>query len=209
MLTARQKQVLEGKGNPSAVSKRQVRYKTRKKARRALEDLAFLAGHYPESVSCDSLVALVSAMLKQGEITNEERQVQRLPPDFDNGQRKRSPSGKWVQLSGVLREKNGAPLKKPGVYRKIELAHSLIQAIHNELSSLSPLKHARQTVLLTRKEKKQVELSVSRFKCKRQEKAGLNFETGKFEPIEAENLLVLSVGSLEPADLAAIIFSKL
>jgi len=205
MLTENEKKVLLGKRKVSADNFRQIRKRARDHARNDFEGLIFLAQNYPGAVRDGDLVGLLAARLNQGKIELQERKVKRLPRDVGDGRRKR---GSWIQIGGVLRTSDGAPLRKPDVSRKIEIAYELLHLIHSSLSEVSPWTHAREAVVVTKKEG-DLHLGVSRFKVEIGKFRTLDWETQQFsEDIKVEKSLVLPVGNANPRNLAVIIFER-
>ena len=205
MLTENEKDVLLGKRKVSADNFRQIRKRARDHARNDFESLIFLAQNYPGAVNDEDLLGLLAARLRQGKILLEERKVKRLPRDVGDGRRKR---GSWVQIGCVLRTSQGAPLKKPDISRKLDIAYDLLHLIHSSLSEISPWTHARQVITVTKKEA-ELYLGVSRFKVETRNSRILDWETRQFsEDIKVEKSLVVPVGNADPGNLAVIILEK-
>jgi hypothetical protein len=62
MLTVREKEILSGKKQVSEDYFYKTRERARKKARKCLESLMFLAQYYPESIKRDDIVKFITTM---------------------------------------------------------------------------------------------------------------------------------------------------
>lgn len=203
MLTAKEKAILSRKEQVSKDYFYKTRERARKKARKSLESLTFLADHYAESIETKDIIEFVATVLKHGEIDRFQRLKKRLPPSM--GSRKRGP---WVQLGGVLRTRKGAPLRKPEILSKITLAYDLLQVTHKSLSELSPLKYARQVIKLTKKGE-ETGMEVSCLQVERRISQPFDYDaTQSSKEIRPENYAILPIGDADPANLAVIILEK-
>ncbi len=212
MLTVKEKAILSRKEQVSKDYFYKTKERARKKAKKCLESLAFLAKHYPESVKDNEVVELIAAILRHGKIEELERLKKRLPPSMGSRKRPRKSgrgkNGYWVQLGGVLRTSEGAPLRNPEISRKITLAYDLLQVTHNSLSELSPLKDARQVIKLTKKGE-ETGIEVSCLKVERRIFQPFDFDAMQFSnETRPENYTILPIEDADPANLAVIILEK-
>lgn len=151
VLTDRQRDILAGKSGVSNSYLRKVHCEARKKAVKAIEDLAFLAENCPKDIdylladnypnTIDNLINFVKAILKHDKIEMAERERTRIPiRDLETGKVKsriRPPwKGSVAQIAGLLRKKDGSLLKKPKIHRKIRISYELLRVIHERLGDL-------------------------------------------------------------------------
>ena len=147
----------------------QIKFKARKKAEKALDDLEFLAREYPKAVNLELLLNVVDSYLNQEsfKITMKERTLQKkgLPRSV---KKKLQEAGLadlarafddrvMVQVAGVLRDHRqgyeSAPLKK-NLGQKMFFCYELLGTVMQSLGDLSPIgsmKDGEHLLLLSRK----------------------------------------------------------
>lgn len=144
---------------------RKIRFKARKKAKKDMDSLIFLAENYPQAIDGNDLKLLLNTYLKHGKSPELERV--RIPVrDLKTGKvrsRIRSPWGpSAIQIAGTLRNEDGSLLEKPEIYRKIRMSYELLKIIHKRLTELPPLKSG-QVIVLKKDENEGVKLRIETF----------------------------------------------
>lgn len=166
MLTTKQKEILKkGKAGREIAEKERhkfnsyyykVRFEARKKVKNAFYDMGWLTEKYPEAIDPKDLIELTECYLQKGMLTKEDLTFQ-LPPRSirkrfgisDLEVRKRSP---WIQIAGCPRDTEGAPLKKPLHWERIQFVFELLNVIHKQFVNIpanTPLvTHVRDVVTI-------------------------------------------------------------
>lgn len=179
MLSRRERQIIANKEDVNGSYKRKVKSKAFSKALKALDDLILLATEFPgdslEKVfNPEKITKLLDALLKD-ELKPTE--VFRLPPSMG---RARPLRGRyWVRIGGVKREKNGSPIRKHVLRRRLILAHSISTVVHRNLSQLSPL--GPKQIVWLKTISGEIVLSVSKCKVIGKEIRRYNFQTKEVE----------------------------
>jgi hypothetical protein len=178
---------------------RQVHSQAKIRAKKAMEDLAFLAREYPGYVDDSDLLKFVASKLSPGTISLKDR---KRKPRLMRSKK----YANWVQVAGTLHSENGAPLIKPEINKKVWLAYNLLESVHESLAGISLLYNNSQVLRLNRKNEK-IDVTFSRLTTEKLDASPVDVNT-LFVTENVENCVGIKVESTNATKLKILILEN-